>query len=117
MSETITAELLLVDSKNDETTVEYLNSIGMTFDSGLEDVYLNIEVVNEPKILNDLRNAGIFKIRGNWNITKMSHLEITLYISCPIGDSYAFIPAHQIISIHTVDKSFLDKIQQQAKKK
>lgn len=116
MSEIITAELVLVGSKNHEITVEYLNSIGMTFHNGLDDIYFNIEVANEPKALSDLRNAGIFKIRGGWSIMNMSHLGISLYISCPIGDSYAFIPTHQIISIHTVNKSFLDSIKQQSKK-
>ena len=88
----------------------------MTFHGGLEDVYLNIEVAYEPKVLTDLRSAGIFHIRGGWSIINMSSLGINLYIACPIGDSYAFIPAQQIISIHTVDKYFLDSIKQQAKK-
>lgn len=98
MSETTTAELNLFDSKNHETTLKYLNFTGITFDSGLEDIYFNIEVAEEPKVLGDLRNAGIFQIRGAWSIINMSHLGINLYIACPIGDNYAFIPLHQIIS-------------------
>ncbi len=47
-----------------ETTLEYLNTIGMTFHSSLEDIYFNIEVANEPKVLSELRDAGIFEIRG-----------------------------------------------------
>ncbi len=87
----------------------------MTFHSGLEDIYFNIEVANEPKVLSELRDAGIFEIRGGWSIINMSNLGINLYICCPMGDSYAFIPAHQIISIDTVNKSFVDSIRHQAK--
>ena len=47
---------------------------------------------------------------------QMTSLGINLYISCPIGYSYAFISSHQIISIHTVDNNFLSKILQQSKK-
>ncbi|MEL6930471.1 MAG: hypothetical protein AAFO95_17835, partial [Cyanobacteria bacterium J06600_6] len=74
MAETITAELNLFDSQNHETTLEYLNSIGMTFHSGLENIYLNIEVVTEPKVLSNLRDAGIFGIRGGWSIINISSL-------------------------------------------
>ena len=116
MSKTITVQFLGVDSKDYEANIEYLNSLGMTFFNGFEDAYFNIEVNNEPKILNELSEAGIFKLRGGWSIIRMTSLGITLYISCPLGDSYVFIPAHQIIAIHTVDKSFLSKIQQQANK-
>ena len=74
MSQTIVAPYLLINSEDSEATVDYLNSIEMTFADGLDNKYFHIEVSKEPEILNDLREAGIFKLRGGWSIINMNSL-------------------------------------------
>jgi hypothetical protein len=116
MSKTITVQYFPLVAEDSKLTTKYLNSLGMTSVNGFEETYFHIEVSEEPEILNDLREAGIFELRGGWSIHRITAQGIVLYISCPIGDGYAFIPPHQIITIHTVNKSFLDAIKQQARK-
>lgn len=117
MSQTLTLQYSNIDTKDYKITEKYLNSLSMTFQNGFEDAYFQIEVVREPAILEKLRQAGIFDLRGGWHIILMADKGITLYIVCPLGDAYAFIPSNQIIAIHTVDQNFIAEIEEYSKQK
>lgn len=117
MSKTIVVQYSHINIEDYEITENYLTSLGMTFNGGFEDTFFFIETHKEPEVLKNLGKAGIFELRGGWRIIRITPQGITLYIACPLGDAYTFIPSHQIIAIHTVDKSFISEIQQEVKKR
>ena len=111
MSKTLSIQYFNFDTENYKATEKYLNSLGMTFYNGFKDSYFQIEVVQEPSILDNLRESGIYDLNRKLYIIRVTDKGITLYFVWDVGDNYVFIPSNQIITIHTVDKTFINKIE------
>ena len=86
--------------------------MGMPFASNVVDTLLfHVEIEETPRILLKLEQKGYLKSMKEWHILRISSEGIVLYIASPHGDGYIFIPRDRIISIHTIEREFFDKLQ------
>lgn len=117
MGISLTCKLFLCREEDKKATLEYMDKIGIVCDrlrkeyKFNEDYLYEIEIKNEPSIINTLKLCGYFKKEKVLNIIKMTEQGITFYlVEQYMLDGYLFIPINNIIGIHTIYKNNIERL-------
>lgn len=115
MGISLTCRLFLCREEDEKATLEYMDKIGIMCDRLrkvyrlTEDYLYEIEIKNEPSVINTLKLCGYFKKEKVLNIMKMTEWGITFYlVEQYMLCGYLFVPMSNIIAIHTIYKSDIE---------
>jgi hypothetical protein len=106
-------------------TFNFLQSVGLftwlDSEGDLHDKEVQIEFYETPKVMKDLIEAGYLRSDEDGHrrlyVNEVSDRGILFYIAYPQGDGFIFVPYQNVRTMHTVDSSDVEAIQQDVRER